>query len=155
MGHDTRCALGNTPFALLTPTLTELARKLGLGRGHHHRTRPGARGTRWVHIRSAARGAQRAPAVTTGCEEPQVNDRMWPSTGRPVGGGPEFESPHSPQLRSRYPRLSSAAKRGQGPLLPQRAALALRPACSRPMSHAGVFELCREPTWMLISRAPK
>jgi hypothetical protein len=31
--RDARCTLGNTPFALVTPTLTELARKLGLGGG--------------------------------------------------------------------------------------------------------------------------
>lgn len=32
----------------------------------------GSVGTRWVHARAAARGAQRAPAVTTGLEKPQV-----------------------------------------------------------------------------------
>ncbi len=40
--------------------------------------RPKPAGTRWVHTRLAARGAQRAPAVTTGCQKPQVNDRIAP-----------------------------------------------------------------------------
>jgi hypothetical protein len=46
------------------------------------------------YTRPAAKGVQRAPAVTTGCEEPQVNAGMWPWAGASPGGGSEFESPH-------------------------------------------------------------
>jgi hypothetical protein len=58
------------------------------------RTGQGRGGTRWVHARSAARGAERAPAVTAGHEEVQVNTRCGPRAGNPAGGGPEFESPY-------------------------------------------------------------
>lgn len=40
-----------------------------------------AGGTRWVRTQPAARGTQRAPAVTTGCEESQVNAATWLRAG--------------------------------------------------------------------------
>jgi hypothetical protein len=46
--------------------------------GAYDRTETAASGTHWVHPRRVARGAQRAPAVTTGCEKPQATDRMGP-----------------------------------------------------------------------------
>jgi hypothetical protein len=62
--------------------------------GVRGRTGPEPAGTRWVHADPAGRGVQRARAVTSGSEEPQVKPPTQPRPGRASGGGPEFESPH-------------------------------------------------------------
>jgi hypothetical protein len=48
-----------------------------------------------VHVEPAARGVQRARAVTTGAIEPQVRCLRKPPPGTTSEGGPEFESPTS------------------------------------------------------------
>ena len=60
-------------------------------------------GTRWVHIRPAARGAQRARAVTTCRKGPQVRQLAKPRPGSTSGSGSEFESPH-PHIAIATPR---------------------------------------------------
>src|SRR5512133_1264388 len=56
--------------------------------GAYDRTEAAASGTRWVHPRRVARRAQRAPAVTTGCEEPPGyrQNGPWQAALREVDG---------------------------------------------------------------------
>jgi hypothetical protein len=62
--------------------------------GVRDRAGPEPAGTRWVHAEPAGRGVQRARAVTSGGEEPQVKPPAQPRPATPSGGGPEFETPH-------------------------------------------------------------
>ena len=62
--------------------------------GVRDRAGPEPAGTRWVHAEPAGRGVQRARAVTSGGEEPQVKPPAQPRPATPSGGGPEFGSPH-------------------------------------------------------------
>jgi hypothetical protein len=64
--------------------------------GVRDRVGPEPAGTRWVHAEPAGRGLQRAQAVTSGSEEPQVKPPTQPRPGRASEGGPEFESSRLP-----------------------------------------------------------
>jgi hypothetical protein len=85
---------------LFTTTSTTRTARTGPGHTARRHQRPahasssltwnGASGTRWVHTRPAARGAQRAPAVRMGSEELQVSAPTWPCRRR---GVPQHERP--------------------------------------------------------------